>query len=315
MSTHPLRVRVLAPLASGALLVAGLALSSPGSRALAATTPACLAGHFRASSSVSRRPVATTAQLVMTATAPSCLWSLNATGYQWLSASGIAIGPVVYQLPRTLAARWVPLYSGFQAVGRLTTMAGVQCTTKSATSVRVGAPGVTTPLVIALARPVAVCVGGTTAWSSVTTSLPVSPRCRSSQLAMSVGGMNGAAGTIYHALVFRNVSTSACVVTGIPTVHPLRSFAAGDYLGPRARPENVAGLGLPIRLVPGARASAAFGVTETANYPRATCAPAPAVGVAVTVSGARGVLRLAFSTCTKLVSTSIRGVVAGVHGI
>jgi hypothetical protein len=250
----------------------------------------------------------------MTATAPSCLWSLNSTGYQWLSASGVAIGPVVYQLPRMLAARWVTLYNGFQAVGRLTTMAGVQCTTKNATSVRVGAPGVTPPLVIALARPVAVCVGATTAWSSVTTSFPVSARCRSSQLAMSAGGTNGAAGTIYHALVFRNVSTSACVVTGIPTVHPLRRLAAGDYLGPRARPQSVAGVGLPIRLVPGARASAAFGVGETANYPRTACAPAPAVGVAVSVSGARGVVPLAFSTCTKLVSTSIRGVVAGVHG-
>ena len=320
MTTYPLgarrAARSLAALAALVMFVTGLVTLSPGARASAAATPACLAGHVNATSSLSSRPGGTTAQLVFSSTAsPSCLWSVNATGYQWLSASGVAIGPVIYQLPRTLSARWTPLYFGFQAVARLSTMAGVQCTTKSATSVRVGAPGVTTPYVVALARAVAVCVGGTTAWSSVTTALPTTPRCRSAQLAMSLGGTNGAAGTTYHALIFRNASSSACVVTGIPTVHPLRSLAIGDYLGPRARPDSVAGFGYPVRLVPGAKASAAFGVATTGNWSAATCAPAHAVAVSVTVSGARGMIPLAFSTCTKLVSTSIRGVVAGVNGL
>ena len=307
--------RSLALVAATAALALGLVVMSPGPRAQGATVPACLAGHVTTASSVSSRPGGTTAQLVFSATSsPSCRWSVDATGYQWLSASGVAIGPVVYQLPRPLTTHWVTLYDGFQVVASFTTMAGVQCTSKTATRVRVGAPGVTTPLVVTLPRAVAVCVGGTTAWSSVTSALPVAPRCRSSQLAMTLGAAEGAAGTIFHALVFRNTSSSACVVTGIPTVHPLRTLANSDYVGPRARAQSVAGYGLPIRLVTGASASASFGVAQSANWPAATCAPAAAVAVAVTVSGARGVIPLRLSTCTKLVSTSIRGVVRGVSG-
>ena len=297
------------------ILALGLIVLSPSEPAQGAVVPPCLAGHVTTSSSVSSRPGGTTAQFVFNATSsPSCRWSVDATGYQWVSASGVAIGPVIYQLPRPLTTHWVSVYDGFQVVARLTTMAGVQCTSKTATRVRVGAPGVTTPLVVRLPRSVAVCIGGTTAWSSVSTALPVAPRCRSSQLAMTLGASDGAAGTIYHALVFRNVSSSACVVTGIPTVHPLRTLANSDYVGPRSRAQFVAGYGSPIRLVKGATASAAFGATQTANWSAATCAPASAVAVAVTVSGARGVIPLRFSTCTKLVSTSIRGVVRGVSG-
>lgn len=307
--------RSLAFVGAIAVLALGLVVVSPGQRAQGAVVPTCLAGHVKTNVAVSSRPGGTTAQFIFNATSsPSCRWSVDGTGYQWISASGVAIGPVIYQLPRPLTTHWVPLYDGFQVVARLTTMAGVQCTSKTATRVRVGAPGVTTPLVVRLPRSVAVCIGGTTAWSSVTTALPVAPRCRSSQLVMTLGASDGAAGTIYHALVFRNVSSRACVVTGIPTVHPLRTLANSDYVGPRARAQTVAGYGSPIRLAKGASASASFGVTQTANWPAATCASAPAVAVAMTVSGARGVIPLRFSTCTKLVSTSIRGVVRGVSG-
>ncbi|HSN01966.1 MAG TPA: DUF4232 domain-containing protein [Acidimicrobiales bacterium] len=309
--THRSRITALLAVAA---LAASLVVLSPGSRASAAVPTACLPSRVAVTNTVSSRPGGTTAQLVFTSrSAPSCLWSVNSTGYQFVAANGLAIGPVVYQLPRPLTTRWTPIHNGFQVVARVTTMAGVQCTTRSASRLRVGAPGTAT-LLVKLATHTAMGVGGTTAWTSVTTTLPVAPRCRSAALSMSLGASNGAAGTIYYALVFRNISTSACVVTGIPTVRAMRSLAAADYVGARARAVTMAGYGLPIRLAPGARASVAYGVTQTGNYPSATCAPAPAVAVAVTVSGARGVIPLKFSICTKVVSTSIRGVVAGVSG-
>ena len=296
-----------------AALAASLVVFSPSSRAGAAAN-ACLPSRVAVTNTVSSRPGGTTAQLVFTAhSSPNCLWSVNSTGYQFVAASGLAIGPVVYQLPRPLTTRWIPIYNGYQVVARVTTMAGVQCSTQSASRVRVGAPG-TTPLLVKLATPIAVCVGGTTAWTSVTTVLPVAPRCSASALSMSLGASNGAAGTIYRALVFRNTSTSACVVTGIPMVRALRVLSGAGYVGLRATPERVAGYGLPIRLAPGARASAALGIAQTGNWPSATCAPTSAAGVAVTVSGARGVIALRFSVCTKVASMTIRGVVAGVSG-
>ena len=308
--TRGSRITALVAVAS---LAASLVVLSPSSRASAAAT-ACLPNRVAVTNTVSSRPGGTTAQLVFTAhSAPNCLWSVNSTGYQFVAASGVAIGPVVYQLPRPLSTRWIPIYNGYQVVARVTTMAGVQCTTQRASRVRVGAPG-TTPLVVKLATPIAVCVGGTTAWTSVTTALPVAPRCSASALSMNLGASNGAAGTIYHALVFRNISARACVVTGIPMVRALRALSGVSYVGLRAKAEKVAGYGLPIRLAPGARASAALGVGQTGNWPSATCAPAPAAGIAVTVSGARKVVALKFSVCTKLASMTIRGVVAGVSG-
>ncbi len=305
--------RITALLAVAAL-AASLVVLSPGSRAGAAAPAACLPSRVSVTNSISGRPGGITAQLVFTShAAPSCLWSVNSTGYQFVAANGLAIGPVVYQLPRPLTIHWVPINNGYQVVARVTTMTGVLCTINSATRLRVGVVG-RAPLVVKLASPIGVCVGGTTAWTSVTTQLPVTPRCRASALSMSLGASNGAAGTIYHALVFRNISTSACVVTGIPTVRAMRSLAAADYVGARARAITTAGYGLPIRLAPGARASVAYGISETGNWPSATCAPAPAVAIAVTISGARGVIPLKFSICTKVVSTSIRGVVAGVSG-
>lgn len=294
-------------------LAATLVTLSPGPRAGAASA-ACLPHRVSVANSVSSRPGGTTAQLVFTAhAAPSCLWSVNSTGYQFLAANGFAIGPVVYQLPRPLSTRWTAIDNGSSVAVRVSTMAGVQCTTQHASRLRVGAPG-TAALVVTLAKPIAVCVGGTTAWTSVTTSVATFARCRSSDLAMSRGASNGAAGTVYYALVFRNTSSSACVVTGIPTVRAMRSSSAGDYVGPPARAVAAAGYGLPIGLAPGASASVAFGVAQTGNWPSATCGPVPAVAIAVTLSGARGVIALKFSTCTKVVSTSIRGVVAGVSG-
>ena len=305
--------RITALLAVAAL-AASLVVLSPGSRASAAVPTACLPNRVTVANTVSSRPGGTTAQLVFTShAAPTCLWSVNSTGYQFVSASGVAIGPVVYQLPRPLTTRWIPIYNGHQVVARVTTMAGVQCTTKSATRLRVGVLG-TTPLVVTLATPIAVCVGGTTAWTSVTTALPLAPRCRAAALSMSLGASNGAAGTIYYALIVRNASTSACVVTGVPTVRALRSLAGTSYLGPPARVVTMAGYGLPVRLVPGARASVALGVAETGNWSHATCAPASAAGVAVTLAGARHVVPLRISVCTKLASLTIRGVVAGVSG-
>ena len=77
----------------------------------------------------------------------------------------------------------------------------------------------------------------------------------------------------------------------------LKDFAASGY-------------GEPIRLVGGASASANFGVAQSANYPTAQCRPANFSGVTVLVGGiGRWWVALASSTCTKVASTHVSGLV------
>jgi hypothetical protein len=70
------------------------------------------------------------------------------------------------------------------------------------------------------------------------------------------------------------------------------------------------GYGNPIRLAPGQRASAAFGVSETGNYPPSACVPRNAQSLDIGLAGVGGWwLALKTSVCTKRASTSISGVV------
>jgi hypothetical protein len=107
---------------------------------------------------------------------------------------------------------------------------------------------------------------------------PAGPRqCGSAELEVSLGATDGAAGTIYHALVFTNSGPRSCTIQGFPGV----SFVAGDdghQVGQAARRNG--DKGPVVTLVPGATATAPVGfVNVGALGPR--CRPTPARGLRV----------------------------------
>ncbi len=102
--------------------------------------------------------------------------------------------------------------------------------------------------------------------------------CRADQIALRLGAGEGAAGTIYYALVFTNRGTTSCSLRGYPGVSSV-SGPAGRQIGAAAdrSPAHV----VTVVLRPGAAASAAYGQAEALNYPRARCHPVSARGLRV----------------------------------
>ncbi len=315
MSTHtmPRHLTHRASRAVAAFALLGGLMTIATSAPAAAVTGACLPGQVGATATVSSLPGGTTAQLVMTSQAfPNCWWAVP-TGYQFVNSAGAAIGPVVYPTPHPAVTRWVPLNYGFQVVVRVTTMSGVNCTTQIASKVRVTVPGRVTPLDVTLPSTIGVCVGGTTAWTSVTETRLTVPHCDAGQLALSIGAPSGAAGTSYYPLRVRNTATVACAIWGIPLV---RAWATptGAPVGPVARRLSLPGYGAMMRLAPGASASVALGVGNVGNWPATRCSPATARALQVSVSGVRLVVPVSFQVCTRVASLSVRGWVPGLSG-
>ncbi len=294
-----------------ALLGGLVAVPAPGSAST--PPPACLPEHVSAVATLSSRPGGTTARIATTSReVPSCRWAVP-TGYQFQSATGAPIGPVVYPSPRPAVTHWVALPYGFSVVARVTTMSGVNCTTQSAARVRVTVPGRLSPLDVALPRSIGVCVGGTTAWTSVAETRLTPPRCSASQLALSLGPPNGAAGTSYYPLRLRNTARTACAVSGIPVVRALRT-TTGAPVGPVARRLAVSGYATTIALAPGATVATALGVGDVANWPTSRCAPTGARALSVALPGVHLVAPVRLRVCARVASLSVRGWVPGATG-
>ena len=99
----------------------------------------------------------------------------------------------------------------------------------------------------------------TVATAPPTTAPPPTPalgRCHDDDLTLTVGPVNGAAGTQYFLIGFRNHSAFACELTGYPGVSFLA--ASGDEIGPPARRNNVPYA--PVTIAPSAKVYAQVGV-------------------------------------------------------
>ncbi len=282
--------------------------SNPSS---AAAVPSCNLQRFAASSSVTSRPGGTSVRVVMASHYfPRCQWS-GATRYQFLNAQSQPLGNAFVQA----GAKSVNVNMTFQVVSSVSTTEGVLCTSKVASYLAVIAP--TSRRVVKLRTTIGVCVNGATKWSTVdSVTFPVPNRCTSTSLRVGIGQSEGAAGTIYYPLVFTNVGSVACTISGIPRVQP---STAGAHLrvGPTAslRDFSASGYGQSIRLAPHAQASAAYGVAQSANYTPSQCVPANFAGVTVLVGGiGQWWTPLKSSTCTKLVSTFVSGVLPTTNG-
>lgn len=92
--------------------------------------------------------------------------------------------------------------------------------------------------------------------STTPTTRPAAGRCRSSDLTLTVGPVNGAAGTQYFLIGFRNHTASTCELTGYPGVSFLD--ASGSQIGvPAQRNEVPHG---PVTIAPSGKVYAQVGV-------------------------------------------------------
>ena len=113
-------------------------------------------------------------------------------------------------------------------------------------------------------RTVTVTPAPVTRTITVTPSPGVSGRgpCLTSDLRLTIGASNGAAGTVYYPLDFTNAGTSACTMYGYPGVAFVTS-AGGSVIGAPAGRREVVGIGPAlITLRPGATAHATLAVSD-----------------------------------------------------
>ena len=100
------------------------------------------------------------------------------------------------------------------------------------------------------------------------------PSCSSRYLAASAGISQGAGGSTYVAIVFKNLNNSPCTLYGYPGV----SLANGKPVTQvgQAATENPATPRQLVTLAPGGVANALLQILHAADYPAATCGPVTA---------------------------------------
>jgi Domain of unknown function (DUF4232) len=119
--------------------------------------------------------------------------------------------------------------------------------------------------------------------------------CTGRQLGVHLGSSEGAAGTTYQKVRFRNVGSSACTLDGYPRFVYLN--AAGDRIGFPAKP---VGAHSPVTIRRDRVAVAALGIPAYQNFPRARCHPRHAAAIRVTAPGTvkHHTLPLSMTVCT-----------------
>lgn len=107
--------------------------------------------------------------------------------------------------------------------------------------------------------------------------------CTSSDVRVTIGGGDGAAGTDYYRLVMTNVSAHACRSGGYGGVS-LVGGGDGQQIGaPATRTATTDHPVVSFVLIPGAHATATLGIADALNYPKALCGPTQADGLRVYV--------------------------------
>lgn len=125
--------------------------------------------------------------------------------------------------------------------------------------------------------------------------------CLSSQLSLSLGQSQGAAGSQISPLIFTNTGATSCTLSGYPGV----SFVTGDtgtQVGAAAVRNGATGSGA--NLVPKQTAQALVKVANAEDYPTATCKPVTVRGLRVYPPGQQAALFVALPDGTTACSGS-----------
>ncbi|MHB1717856.1 MAG: DUF4232 domain-containing protein [Acidimicrobiales bacterium] len=104
--------------------------------------------------------------------------------------------------------------------------------------------------------------------------------CSTTNLRVSLGPGNGAAGSSYYPLVFTNVGTVPCTLSGYPGVSAVTG-AEGTQEGAAASRATSTTAPATVTLAADGTASALLRIVVAQNYPAATCHPAAAAGLRV----------------------------------
>lgn len=190
------------------------------------------------------------------------------------------------------------------------------CRIRAASGLRISPPG--SPHAIVLRFPGTVCSGPTIHEQTVTALVagagPTPDVCGPTQLTATLGGSQGAAGTVYVTLVFTNPVLYTCTVHGHPAVSSVKG-AAHLRVGPSATADP--GTSSVVWVQPfGGTASASLGIVSTGNFTSSACGAASASGLRVAAPQSIHPTYLAYthSVCTHLASTHVSTVVAGPAG-
>jgi Protein of unknown function (DUF4232) len=204
---------------------------------------------------------------------------------------------LAYRRAQAAALRWaLPLASGLTAALLAT-----------------GCGTVASPSGSAAQSPESPSAAGSTGPASQPAAATLSP-CAVSDLTVTIGQGNGAAGSIYYPLDFTNTSGAACTMYGYPGVaFVTRSGAtasAGSILGaPAVR--NPAFTAKLVTLASGATAHASLQVQMARSYPAATCKPVTGHWLRVYPPGSYAALYVRFTAVTcagKITSGSTLGI-------
>lgn len=123
--------------------------------------------------------------------------------------------------------------------------------------------------------------------------------CVVSELRVTLGQSQGAAGSTELPLVFTNVGGRTCALDGFPGVSYVQGGADGAQVGAAAtRSGESAGA---VTLAPDATATAMVRAVEVQNYPADTCAPTPVAGLRVYPPNDTGSIFVPYATtgCSK----------------
>jgi hypothetical protein len=102
--------------------------------------------------------------------------------------------------------------------------------------------------------------------------------CKTGNLKLSLGPSDGAAGHVFQALRFTNVSKVSCVIVGFPGVSYVTGDSGTQVGAPAARD---GAKGAQITLKPGQVASAVISMTDIGVFDTATCKPTTTRGLRI----------------------------------
>jgi len=118
--------------------------------------------------------------------------------------------------------------------------------------------------------------------------------CLTRYLGGSVGTSQGAAGSVYFDIVFKNLDTKPCTLDGYPGVslgggNPVQQIGQPAGRNPQVNPVKVT-------LQPGGHAYAVLQIGDAGNYPSSTCQPAATTYLQVYPPNDSNLLYIAYNT-------------------